>query len=365
MIYVFLGTKAQLIKMAPIMRKMQDQHIPYAFIFSGQHQATIGDLLDNFGVKKPDFTLYTGDDITSIGKMLVWSTRVLWKGFKQRHSIFPEGQHIILNHGDTFSTFIGSLLGKLVGAKTAHIESGLTSHNIFHPFPEELTRRIVFRLSDYYFCPGSWAVDNLKSYRGEKINTTNNTLLDALEYCRETDSGNITIPNESYCVATLHRFENIFKKQRFDEILLIVEAIANTKKVLFILHKPTLNKLQSFNFYDRLSNNPNIELRPRYNYFDFIDLVKSSEFVISDGGSNQEECYYLGKPCLLMRRHTERQEGIGGNAMISNYNLETCISFSLNFKNYQRTPVSTNVHSPSQKIINNIKTFASVASNEN
>ena len=68
--------------------------------------------------------------------------------------------------------------------------------------------------------------------------------------------------------------------------------------------------LQKHNMMQRLKKNKNIELHPRYDYFDFIKLLGKAEFLATDGGSNQEECSYLGKPCLLLRHYTERQEGL-------------------------------------------------------
>lgn len=166
MIHIFVGTKAQLIKMAPIMVELQNRNIEYNFVFSGQHQETINDLRDDFGIREPDITLHLGKDITSIGSMFIWAMKLCWLGVTQRKRIWQGDKNgVVLNHGDTFSTLIGSLLARIAGLKSAHVESGLRSFNLFHPFPEEITRLLVFKLSNILFAPGEWALENLRKER--------------------------------------------------------------------------------------------------------------------------------------------------------------------------------------------------------
>lgn len=351
MIHIIIGTKAQLIKMAPIMRAIQDAGMSYRFISTGQHRETMADILNNFALPGPDYVLYKGPDITAVTKMLVWAMNILWKTIWHRRQIFGSDRNgIVLVHGDTFSTLLGALMAKLARLKVGHIESGLRSHNLLHPFPEELTRLLTFRLTDYYFCPGSWAVENLNRYSGIKINLGSNTLADALDLARNTISTiEVDIPAQPYAIATLHRFENVFSKAALERLVRIVCHIADKKKLLFILHKPTLNKLKEYKLYDYLDRHPNIELRQRYDYFRFIKLLNSSEFVISDGGSNQEECYYLGKPILLLRQATERQEGLGENCVLSRYDESIIDDFVRNFKKFQREKTDSGI-TPSQRI---------------
>ncbi len=358
MIHIFLGTKAQLIKMAPIMRELQTRGIHYNFIFSGQHQETIEDLRNNFGIKAPDITLYRGQDITSVPTMIFWSIKLIWFTLRNKNKIWKNDKNgIVLNHGDTFSTLLGSILAKICGLKAAHIESGLRSFNILNPFPEELTRLIVFRLSDYYFTPDEWSLSNLRTHKGIMVNTQGNTLYDSLQLIsaviKPTD---VRIPSDKYAIVSLHRFENLYKKDHLIDIIQLLETISERMPLLFILHNPTKKKLQAFNLLERLQNNPNIETRPRYDYLRFIELVSKSEFVITDGGSNQEECYYLGKPCLLFRNATERQEGIGENTVLSKFETNTIIEFVENYQQYERQThtISTN---PSSIIVNKLADF--------
>lgn len=337
MIYFIIGTKAQLIKMAPIMRILADQNIPYRYISTGQHRETMADILDNFSLREADYQMYTGPDIVSISSMLLWSIKIIIKTILKKKEIFEGGETgIVLVHGDTFSTLIGAIMGRIAKLKVGHVESGLRSFNILHPFPEELTRLATFRLSDVMFCPGDWAVENLKAYSGKKINIHANTLFDALCMAKNfPPPSNLSIPSCEFGIVTLHRFENLHAKSTLLKLINIVEYIALTKKLLFILHKPTEHKLKKYGLYDRVARNANIELRPRYDYFRFVKLMSKAKFIVSDGGSNQEECAYIGKPILLLRKATERQEGLGANCVLSKYDLNVIKIFIDNINRYE------------------------------
>lgn len=332
-IYIVLGTKAQMIKMAPIMVELQRRAIDYRFIHTGQHRETMDDLIANFRVKKPDMYLYDGPDVTGLGQVLPWMLRILYNTIRRRTELFPRGG-VILVHGDTFSTVLGALIGRLSGLTVAHVESGLRSFNIFHPFPEELTRLATFRLSQLFFCPNEWAVKNLRRYRGRKVNCGANTIYDALQLAMRADVP-VPAPDEPFAICSVHRFENIFHKATFERIISILEEVSRTVRVLFILHPPTRRKLEEFGFWPRLAGNPRIELRPRYDFFTFNRLLAHSRFVLTDGGSNQEECYYVGKPCLLLRHKTERTEGLGRCAVLSGLDSAVVRDFVANYENYK------------------------------
>lgn len=355
MIHIVIGTKAQLIKMAPVMVELQNRNIYYNFIFTGQHKDTMEDLLKNFRIKKPDYILDDGHkDITGIAQMSIWMMKNLAITLSRKKEIFKGQNGVILVHGDTFSTLLGAIMGKIAGLKVAHIESGLRSFDIFNPFPEEITRVCVFKLSDYYFCSGEWAIKNLNGESGIKIDTKINTLYDSLNIAiKHGDQVQICIPREKYAIVTIHRFENIFRKEKLEEIIEILERMSEEIKLLFILHKPTEQNLHKFNYYKRLEKNKNIELRPRYDYFEFTKLMRCAEFIISDGGSNQEESSYLGKPCILLRKATERLEGLDRNVVLSNYNVDVINDFVKNYKNFEFEPLKLE-NNPSKIIVDSI-----------
>jgi UDP-N-acetylglucosamine 2-epimerase (non-hydrolysing) len=353
MIHIVTGTKAQLIKMAPVMKNLKLRGIEYNFISTGQHKETIDDILLNFDIKKPDTQLYSGKDITSVPAMFFWSIRIIFLSFTNRKKLFlNDKKGIVLVHGDTLSTVLGALMGKIAGLKVGHVESGLRSFNIFQPFPEEIFRKITFRLSDVMFCPGEWAVNNLKKYKGVKIDTGMNTLFDSLNYASPAieNINDVEIPRDKFAVVTLHRFENVKNRAILGKITDLILSVANNINLIFILHQITEKKLIRYGLLDKIKKHTGIELRNRYDYFRFIKLLKHSEFVISDGGSNQEECSYLGKPVLLFRNVTERNEGLGSNAVLSRFDEKIITEFVKTYKDLMQNVSFENKTSPSDII---------------
>ncbi len=127
-------------------------------------------------------------------------------------------------------------------------------------------------------------------------------------------------------------------------------------KTYFILHPPTKAALKDQALYNSLENEPNCLLLPRQGFFEFNNFLTKAEFIITDGGSNQEECFYLGMPCLLFRNETERLEGLGENVVISSFNPTIIENFVLNYKSYRRQPID-DVFSPSRFIADQLKEY--------
>jgi UDP-N-acetylglucosamine 2-epimerase (non-hydrolysing) len=151
-------------------------------------------------------------------------------------------------------------------------------------------------------------------------------------------------------VASLHRYENIFKEDRFNLIVDRLEQITKKLPIYLVQHPATKEQLEKLpRIKKRIVSNNQIHLLPRLEYLPFIKLVKNSEFVITDGGGNQEELYHMGKPTLLFRDETERQEGIGSTAIISRLDPELIADFLINYRNYRKDPTGNEV-SPSKII---------------
>lgn len=324
-LHCILGTRAQIIKMAPVIRILEESGTPLNIVMTGQHKNTVDTLFSDFGIRTQPTYVYDGPEISGIVKMLLWLPSIVWQMVRKGGHYFPGRQGIVMVHGDTASTLAGALVGKFLGMKVAHIEAGLRSFNIFHPFPEELTRLAVFRLSDIAFCPGAWAMDNMKNYRCERIDTGMNTIVDAVKLVMESNEASATPGN--YGVVSIHRFENIFQQKRLQQIIEMLEYAAGENKLVFVLHPATEKRLQHTGLYERLYNNPNIELRPRMGYAEFIRLIMASRFVITDGGSNQEELSLTDIPVYLMRKATERQEGLEKNIVLGRYDVTTFRNF--------------------------------------
>ncbi len=355
-ILILLGTKAQLIKMAPVLRLLVIQKIPHTLIFTGQHQETIPALQENFGLNDFDIVLYKGRDISKPWQFPQWFWET-WRNAHKNKSLFllnDPKQQFLLVHGDTFSTLLGALLGRLWGVKVAHIEAGLRSHNLLQPFPEEITRIVVGKLSHIHFHPGKWAGDNLAQYHQTVlINTHANTLVDTVKFSLEQQP-RFQVPHQGYGLVSLHRFENLYNRQQLLRALKIIFLAAKKQQLLFMLHPATQHRLQKLGWLRFLQDHRHIQLIPRMNSTDFLHLVAQAEFVLTDGGSNQEECSYLGIPTLLLRKATERQEGLDKNVILSQLDEDVAKFFFENLDDFRSRPLSLTT-SPSKIIVDWLK----------
>ena len=361
MIHIIVGTRAQIIKMAPVMKVLQDREIDYNFIFLAQHKETIYKIMAQFKIKKPDIVI--GDmsqDITNVKDMILWSFRVLIYSFFRSKIIFRNDKHgVVLIHGDAPPLFLGALMAKRQGLKVAQVEAGLRSYNYLKPFPEELTRVFSAKIGliDIFFCQDEKAVSNISHLKKISYCTSYNTMLDSLRLAEKSHTiTNHTEKNEKFAVVSLHRFETIFKKEKIQRVVTEIQKISNKIKLLFILHPPTRLSLKKNGLYDDLKDNPKCVLLPRQGFFEFNNLLGKAEFLITDGGSNQEECFYLGIPCLLFRSESERSEGVGKNVVVSGFDPLIIDDFVHNYESYRRKPLFENF-SPSNFIVDQLEKF--------
>ena len=215
-------------------------------------------------------------------------------------------------HGDTLSTWLGAIAGHWAGGDVVHLESGLSSGKWSDPFPEELLRRLTFRKSSYALCPNDAATQRMLTYpQCTVVNTHENTLLDCVRYALEDrDAG--TEARADF-VVSIHRFQNIYQKDRLLQIVSEITELAELGSVWFIMHPPTELRLRKYGLFDALRATENVILLPRMAYTQFLALMSNARAVFSDGGSNQEELSYLGVPTVLYRERSERPDGLDGN----------------------------------------------------
>jgi UDP-N-acetylglucosamine 2-epimerase (non-hydrolysing) len=355
-IYIIIGTRAQFIKMAPVMYEMKKQEIDYTLIYTVQHKENIQEVLDVYGLRKPDIFVYEGDESSTMVKGLRWAFSMLFKTLFQAKKYLPE-KGIVLTHGDTFTAWLGALMGRRAGCKVAHVESGLRSFNIFSPFPEEISRLVTFTLSNIYFCSDDWAVKNLKRFKGEKINIGANTMLDGVKFAVETKKKTeYEFQKEPYALVSIHRYENIYK-ERFTEIIIpYLKDISKKIKLVVTLHPTTRERLKKIDIYKELDKDKRIILHDRFDFIDWINVCNDANFMITDGGSNQEELSYLGIPTILFRDETERKEGLGENIVLSKFDKEVIEEFVENYEDYRRRPLFEEV-SPSKEIVDYLRSF--------
>ena len=359
MIHIFIGTKAQFIKMAPIMQKLNEKGIAYNFIDSGQHADITSDIINQFDLRPPDVYLRNkSGNIRTIPQALMWTTRALSQPLinpkQSSKKIFKNQQGICLIHGDTLSTLISLIFAKRCGLPVAHIESGLRSYHLFDPFPEEMVRMVAMRFSDILYASSQWAFNNLceMGYQNKTVNVRLNTGMDAVRFAVKQVPGE-NRPKQPYVVVTIHRLETIYSRRRLKMIVELLKKISLTHKVKFVLHEPTKQQLVKFDMLSSLNQSPSVDLLRLLPYIEFVDLFAGADFIVTDGGSIQEECYYLNKPCMVMRSKTERIEGLGENVRLVEFDPVQIDYFLENYVSCRREEFKEDI-SPSEIIIDNL-----------
>jgi len=345
-----IGTRAQLIKVAPVIKEFENNKLPVSFILTGQHKDTMNDLISEFDIKTPAKTLIKDKEHSSILTLLLWIPTIFLILIRTLKKY--ETSNIFV-HGDTLTTLLSTFSAKLCHHKVVHLESGLTSKNIFDPFPEEIIRRIVFKFTDIACCPSKNDITNMEKYGHlEIIDTKGNTILDSIQHL---NIGHNIIHEDKSLLISLHRFQNIYSKKCLNDIKTTLIKLSIEYKIFFVLHPATLKKLKSYDFLKDLEKAENIKLLPRMTYKRFLNLALSTDCVITDGGSNQEELAFFGHPTIILRETTERTDGLNHNAILINSTIQ--IMDFIQTKRYltlKNKPNETFI-SPSKIILNYFK----------
>jgi UDP-N-acetylglucosamine 2-epimerase (non-hydrolysing) len=324
LLHVFLGTKAQYIKTAPLLLLLEERHIPHRLIDSGQHSDIGRQMREEFGIREPDMALeQRGGDVTSITQAIGWASRLAAGAMNRqrlREEVFGGHGGICVVHGDTPSTLIAAVMARRAGLRVAHLEAGLRSGSYLHPFPEEIIRVLTMRRAQLLFAPGAEAADNLRGMgvSGRIVDTGANTVEEALVAVLDSDRGE----TGAIVVATMHRVENLKSRRRVEGFVALLERVAADHDVLFVAHGPTIEVMERGDLFGRLRR-AGVTVRPLMPHGEFARAISAAPFVITDGGSIQEECALLGVPTLLWRDRTERSDGLGANVVLSRYSAGT------------------------------------------
>lgn len=337
MIHFAIGTKAQFIKMAPVMHLLQKSGEPYHLLDLSQHGSITGKILNDFDLKPVITSLRkTSQSVTTYAQAIGWFTHGLWQAIARRSHLrkrlFLGQDGIVLLHGDTLSTLLGLYLAKAAGLKTALVEAGLSSGNLLDPFPEEWIRRHTGKKVNFLFPPDETSETWLRkrNFRCPIINTGYNTGRDSLSMIVEKHAciAKQYETHGAYGVATLHRLETLSNKRRLSRAIRHILALANRLgPIRFYMHPPTENALKKNGLIDEVKSSTHIVLHGLESYPHFIHSLMAAKFVLTDGGSIQEEASYLKKPCLILRNRTERGDGLGENAILGTWDVEADTTF--------------------------------------
>jgi UDP-N-acetylglucosamine 2-epimerase (non-hydrolysing) len=319
------GTTGELIKLAPVLRQLDDRGVSYRLWCTGQQFDELPEASERLGLRQPDRWLargWRGRSLHSTTDMAMWLAGLMVKVVRSWRTLRRELRSdrsvpMVVVHGDTITTVLGALLGRAARVAVGHIEAGMRSGDWRNPFPEEVDRRIVAHLATVHFAPGVVAVTNLRKARarGPIVDTGVNTIRDALVAARDAQPQPVAGIPERYGLVSLHRSELYVNRAEFGRILGTIGEEAKRTPMVFIDHPVTAAKIEQYGFGEVLGEG--VIRLPKQHYVAFIGLVAHSAFALTDSGGLQQECGYLGHPCLVHRSTTESFEGVGDNIVIS------------------------------------------------
>jgi UDP-N-acetylglucosamine 2-epimerase (non-hydrolysing) len=341
-ILVVYGTTGELIKLAPVLLRLRGCDLRYATATTGQHAEQIPGLLESFGLPQPDLWLArgaAGRDLRRNADIPGWMAGV-WAGFWRHAPPIRQllrtggGRPLVLVHGDTFTTVVGAMIGRILGINVAHVEAGLRSFDLRHPFPEELDRRVTSVLAGLHYAPGPWAVSNLR--RGTVVDTGSNTIRDSLALSDELEmKPAVELPGGRFGVVSLHRYELLTERRLFASTLELLAEHAQRTPLLFVDHPVTVAAIETCGLASLLESS-GLRRIPRLPFLQFVPIMRRSAFLFTDSGGNQEEAFYLDVPCLVHRKRTERREGLGENVVLSGYDMGRAREFLTEPRRFRR-----------------------------
>ena len=316
-----MGTRPEVIKLAPVIRELERRPTDFASIVcvTGQHRDMLDQTLEVFGISPAhDLNIMTAD------QSLAQVTERAIAGFERLFE--QEKPEIVLVQGDTTTALCGALVGYYHQVTVGHVEAGLRTGHKYAPFPEEGNRRLIGQLADYHFAPTPAARAALVSsgVPDDTIFVTGNTVIDALLLIRSRlseppasipQSVVASIGQGNVVLVTGHRRESFGGD--FENICRAIRDVADAFPDVTIVYPVHLNPNVREPVFRVLGDHPRIHLVEPLPYQAFVWQMDRATLVLTDSGGVQEEAPSLGKPVLVMRERTERQEGIAaGNAVL-------------------------------------------------
>ncbi len=316
---VILGTRPEAIKLAPVvLAAKRDRRFEVVTISTGQHREMLTPILEAFGVSiDHELAVMTHDQSlpTLTGRLLDAVSNCL----AQSRPDF------VLVQGDTTTAFAAALACFYAHLPVGHVEAGLRTQDVWSPFPEEANRRMITVLSSLHFAPTEAARDRLlgEGVAPHTVTTTGNTVIDALLAERDRQSSPeqeqsirdelsswlpIPLPPENAVLITGHRRESF--GAGFLRICHAIRHLAEEFPEASWIYPVHLNPRVQEPVQEVLQGLKNVYLLPPLSYATLVFLLRHCRLVLTDSGGIQEEAPSLGKPVLVMRETTEREEGI-------------------------------------------------------
>lgn len=316
-LFIVFGTRPEVIKLAPVIKELQKY--PDRFIcrlcVTAQHRQMLDQFLDLFGIT-PDYDLNIMQEDQNLDYII---SSVLDRVGEILKNERPD---YLLVQGDTTTAMAASLAAFYRKVKIVHVEAGLRTWDIMRPYPEEANRKIIDAVSDLHFCHTEQARQNLleEGVDEKGIVVTGNTVIDALLDVahREVDPKkdileSLPLDSKRIILLTAHRRENFGRP--LEDICSAVKEIAERFPDIYIIYPVHLNPRVRGPVRSILGGVKNILLTEPLDYEAFVHVVKKAYLILTDSGGLQEEAPSLGKPVLVLRDVSERQEGIASGAL--------------------------------------------------
>jgi UDP-N-acetylglucosamine 2-epimerase (non-hydrolysing) len=336
---IILGTRPEIIKMAPVIRELERREREYFILHTGQHYSYKLDrvFFDQLKLPPPKYNLEvgSGSPAEQTAKILIGVEKILKE----------ENPDIALVEGDTNSVLAGALAASKLHIKVGHIEAGLRSYD--RNMPEEINRVLADHCSELLFAPTEQAKTILQGegVPEENIFVTGNTIVDAIYQnmgkIREQNNvlNTLKLTPEEYFLVTLHRQENVDNPARYTSIL---EGLSNIAakyhmSMVYPIHPRSRKMMNKFKLRPK-----DMRLVDPLDYLSFLHLESQAKLILTDSGGVQEEACVLGVPCVTLRDNTERPETIevGSNILAgaTEGRILECSGIMLGKKNKWKNP---------------------------
>lgn len=310
------GTRPEAIKMAPVVKELNKHsgQITNVVCVTAQHREMLDQVLKLFDIR-PDYDLNIMQDNQSLAELTAHALTKLAAVLRQAQ---PDW---VLIQGDTTTALAGALAAFYQRVKIGHVEAGLRTWNKFHPFPEEINRKLADAVCDLHFAPTDAARENLlrEAVSDTSIIVTGNTVIDALLEVAARDydwsAGPLAaVPRDKrLLLVTAHRRESFGAP--FEQICAALKELAANYPTVQFVYPVHLNPHVRRTVHATLRGVANITLLEPLEYLPLVQLLKQAYLVLTDSGGLQEEAPGLGKPVLVMRETTERPEGVAAGAV--------------------------------------------------
>lgn len=320
-VIIVFGTRPEAIKMLPLINRLKLEHkyFDVKVCVTAQHRQMLDQVLNFFEIQ-PDIDL----NIMKHQQDLSLLTSTILN--KMKEVLNQQKPDLVLVHGDTTTTMATALASFYEGCSVGHVEAGLRTFNLDSPFPEEFNRQIVSKVAKYHFAPTLINKNNLISEGiiSNNIIVTGNTVIDSLNWTLEQIESNLTkrnkiekeldsilnfnYKNDRFILITGHRRENF--GYGLIQICEAIKELALKYPKLYFVYPVHLNPNVQKPVKNILKEIKNIILVRPIDYEVFTYVMKYAYFIITDSGGIQEEAPSLGKPVLVMRDLTEREEAV-------------------------------------------------------